>query len=221
MERCVTAAHRRGRCPPPARPDPVPVGGFFVAGTLPPEDRPRVAIVGSRAPSAGGERTTYALARGLAAAGVVVVSGLARGIDAAAHRGALDGGGVTVAFLGCGLDVVYPRSSRRLAEEIPARGALVSEYEPGAPPLPYRFVERNRLVAAYTAGTLVVEAGAKSGALITAGSGAWSWGGSCGRCPAIRAGRARGAATGCCATARGWCSTRSICWRRWVCSRGA
>jgi DNA processing protein len=146
-----------------------PCRRLFVTGTLPPEDHPRVAVVGSRAPSAGGERTTYELARGLAAAGVVVVSGLARGIDAAAHRGALDGGGVTVAFLGCGLDVVYPRSSRRLAEEIPARGALVSEYEAGAPPLPYRFVERNRLVAAYTAGTLVVEAGAKSGALITAG----------------------------------------------------
>jgi DNA processing protein len=98
-----------------------------------------------------------------------VVSGLARGIDAAAHEGALDAGGVTVAFLGSGLDVVYPRTSRLLAAAIPARGALVSEYPPGTPPLPFRFVERNRLVAAWTRGTVVVEAGAKSGALITAG----------------------------------------------------
>jgi DNA processing protein len=99
----------------------------------------------------------------------VVVSGLARGIDAAAHRGALDGGGITVAFLGCGVDVVYPTSSREIAERIPERGALVSEYAPGTPPLPYQFVHRNRLVAAYTLGTVVVEGGAKSGALITAG----------------------------------------------------
>ncbi len=148
---------------------PRPCRRLYLAGTLPPASAPRVAMVGSRSPSPGGERRAYALARGLASAGVVVVSGLARGIDAAAHRGALDAGGTTVGFLGCGIDVIYPKSSRRIAAEIPERGALLSEYEPGSPPLPYRFVERNRLVAAYTRGTLVVEAGAKSGALITAG----------------------------------------------------
>jgi DNA processing protein len=100
---------------------------------------------------------------------VAVVSGLARGIDAADHQGALDGGGITVAFLGSGLDVLYPKSSRSIAEAIPSRGALVSEYPPGALPFPGRFVERNRLVAGYTLGTVVVEAGAASGALITAG----------------------------------------------------
>jgi len=109
------------------------------------------------------------VAHALARAGVVVVSGLARGIDLASHEGALDAGGNTVAFLGAGTDVLYPRSSRQVAKRIPGRGALVSEYSPGTPPLPFRFVERNRLVAAYTRGTLVVEAGEKSGALITAG----------------------------------------------------
>ena len=126
-------------------------------------------MVGSRSPSPGGRRTAYEIARGLARAGVVVVSGLARGIDAASHRGALDGGGITVAFLGNGVDVIYPKSSRDLAAAIPARGALVSEYPPGTAPVPWRFVARNRLVAAYTVGTVVVEAGARSGALITAG----------------------------------------------------
>jgi DNA processing protein len=126
-------------------------------------------MVGSRSPSPGGRRTAYEIARGLARAGVVVVSGLARGIDAASHRGALDGGGITVAFLGNGVDVIYPKSSRDLAAAIPARGALVSEYAPGTAPVPWRFVARNRLVAAYTAGTVVVEAGPRSGALITAG----------------------------------------------------
>ncbi len=146
-----------------------PCPRLYVRGALPPPDRPRVAVVGSRSPSPGGVHTAYEIARGLARAGVVVVSGLARGIDSAAHRGALDGGGPTVAFLGNGTDVIYPASSRALAAEIAARGALAGEYPPGAPPLPYRFVARNRLVAAYTRGTLVVEAGAKSGALITAG----------------------------------------------------
>jgi DNA processing protein len=142
---------------------------LYVIGDLPPPTLPRVAMVGSRSPSPGGRRTAYEIARGLARAGVVVVSGLARGIDAASHRGALDGGGITVAFLGSGADVIYPKSSRDLAAAIPARGALVSEYPLGSAPVPWRFVERNRLVAAYTAGTLVVEAGPRSGALITAG----------------------------------------------------
>jgi DNA processing protein len=148
---------------------PDPCLRLFVRGTLPEGGAPRVAVVGSRTPSWSGRRTAHAIAFGLARAGVVVVSGLARGIDAAAHEGALDAGGVTLAFLGTGVDVLYPRSCRRLAERIPDRGALISEYEPGSPPLPYHFVLRNRLVAAYTKGVLVVEAGPQSGALITAG----------------------------------------------------
>ena len=142
---------------------------LYVCGSLPAEQVPKVAVVGSRTPSPSGRHTAYEIGRGLARAGVVVVSGLARGIDAAAHQGALDAGGITVAVLGSGVDVVYPRSSRELAATIPERGALVSEYPQGTPPLPHQFVHRNRLVAAYTLGTLVVEGGARSGALITAG----------------------------------------------------
>jgi DNA processing protein len=146
-----------------------PCRALYVRGRLPEVRSTRVAVVGSRSASPSGRRIAYEIAYGLARAGVTVVSGLARGIDSAAHQGALDAGGITVGFLGSGLDVLYPRSSRKLAEQIPERGALVSEYPPGTPPLPYQFVERNRLVAAYTRGTLVVEAGARSGALITAG----------------------------------------------------
>lgn len=146
-----------------------PCRGLHVLGVLPADPLPRVAVVGSRTPSASGRHVAYELGRELGRAGVVVVSGMARGIDAAAHRGALDGGGTTVAFLGCGIDVVYPASSREIAERIPEQGALVSEYPSGTPPLPYQFVHRNRLVAAYTLGTVVVEGGSKSGALITAG----------------------------------------------------
>jgi len=151
----------RSLCPPCRR--------LYIRGRLPAEGRPRVAVVGSRTPSGSGRRVAYDLGWGLARAGIVVVSGMARGIDAAAHRGAADAGGITVAFLGNGVDVVYPRSHRELAASILERGALVSEYPDGTPPLPYHFVARNRLVAAYTRGTAVVEAGAKSGALITAG----------------------------------------------------
>lgn len=146
-----------------------PCRGLYVRGRLPDDPRHRVAVVGSRTPSAGGRRVAYDLGWTLARAGVIVVSGMARGIDAAAHLGAVDAGGTTVAFLGNGVDVIYPRRHRRLAAAIRERGALVSEYPDGTPPLPYHFVARNRLVAAYTRGTVVVEAGARSGALITAG----------------------------------------------------
>ncbi len=156
------------RIPAALRGLPRPCRRLYLRGALPPDPVPRVAVVGSRSPSPSGEETAYALGRNLARAGVAVVSGLARGIDAAAHRGALDGGGVSVGFLGSGIDVPYPRTSRELIAELPRCGAVLSEYPPGVPPLPWRFVERNRLVAAYTAGTVVVEAGARSGALITA-----------------------------------------------------
>jgi len=146
---------------------PEPCRTLHVHGSLPDSHLPRVAVIGSRRPSPGGRRMAHALAFGLARAGVVVVSGLARGIDATAHQGALDAGGITIAFLGSGLDVIYPRTSRDIAAAIPERGALLSEYAPGMQPLPYHFVRRNRLVAAYTRGVVVVEAGPDSGALIT------------------------------------------------------
>ena len=108
------------------------------------------------------------LARELASAGLVVVSGLARGVDGEAHRGALEGGGRTVAVLGCGIDRDYPRSHAELARRIVASGAVVSEYPPGVEPAPWRFPARNRIIAALSLATVVVEARERSGALITA-----------------------------------------------------
>jgi DNA processing protein len=126
-----------------------------------------VAVVGARACSAYGTAVATSFARRLAESGVIVVSGLARGVDAAAHRGALEGG-VTVAVLGCGIDRDYPRSHAGLAERIAERGLLVSEYPPGVEPAPWRFPARNRIVAGLCLATVVVEARARSGALITA-----------------------------------------------------
>jgi len=108
------------------------------------------------------------LARELAAAGVVVVSGLARGIDGEAHRGALDADGLTIAVLGCGIDRDYPAAHRELARRICARGLVVSEYAPGVEPAPWRFPARNRIIAGLCAATVVVEARERSGSLITA-----------------------------------------------------
>jgi len=133
-----------------------------------PCDRVAVAVVGTRSPTAVGKNIAFELARDLSSAGVTVVSGLAMGIDAAAHRGALEGGGRTIACLGTGVDVPYPRMNAALFEEIPQRGALLSEYEPGAEALPWRFPKRNRIIAGLSLGVVVVEAGKKSGALITA-----------------------------------------------------
>src|SRR5204862_2603998 len=115
-----------------------------------------------------GAHVARELARGIAAAGVVVVSGLARGIDGWAHRGALEAGGDTAAVLGCGIDRDYPRAHAQLAAQIAATGVIVSEYPPGVAPAPWRFPARNRIVAGLTLGTLVVEARERSGALITA-----------------------------------------------------
>lgn len=140
---------------------------LYVEGEILPEDRLAVAIVGTRQPTALGLEIAYEMARDLASVGVTVVSGLAIGIDAAAHRGALEKGR-TIACLGCGTDVAYPRSNRELWKVIPSRGALISEYPPGTVPLKWHFPQRNRLISGLSLGVVVVEAGLKSGALVTA-----------------------------------------------------
>ena len=127
-----------------------------------------VAVVGSRAPTGPGWEFTRVLSGDLAAAGWTVFSGMARGIDAAAHKGALRSGGRTVAVLGCGVDVAYPREHAELRDEILEKGAVLSEYPPGSPPLPHRFPERNRIVSGLSRGVIVAEAPERSGALITA-----------------------------------------------------
>jgi DNA processing protein len=127
-----------------------------------------VAIVGARSCSSYGRSVARSLAREVAAAGLVVVSGMARGIDGEAHRGALEAGGITVAVLGCGIDRDYPAGHAELARRIRERGLVVSEYEPGVEPAPWRFPARNRIIAGLCAATIVVEARERSGALITA-----------------------------------------------------
>lgn len=146
--------------------DPPP--GLFVRGAMPVADHLAVAIVGSRRPTPYGLAVAEKLASELAQAGVVVVSGMARGIDSSAHRGVLDAGGLTVAVLGCGVDVVYPRENRRLMEEIIAGGTVISEYPLGSTPEPWHFPVRNRIISGISKAVVVVEAGERSGALITA-----------------------------------------------------
>lgn len=143
-------------------PDPL-----WARGDLTVLDRPTVAIVGTRRATAYAERVTRELARSLARAGACVVSGLARGVDAAAHLGALDVGGATCAVLGTGLDVVYPRGHAALQAEIASRGLVLSELEANDAAHRGSFPERNRIIAAAASLTIVVEAGVKSGALLT------------------------------------------------------
>jgi len=129
---------------------------------------PAVAIVGSRAGSPYALAVAEHLAADLAARGIVVVSGLARGVDSAAHQGALSAGGATIGVLGCGADVIYPREHRRLAAAMRAQGAILSELVPGTPPLPHFFPLRNRIISGLSRAVVVIEAGEKSGSLITA-----------------------------------------------------
>ncbi|HTL14091.1 MAG TPA: DNA-processing protein DprA [Thermomonas sp.] len=150
---------RRIASPPPM---------LFVAGDPGLLWRPAVAVVGSRAATAGGRANAAAFARALAAAGLCVASGLAAGIDAAAHAAALEVGGATVAVLGTGPDVPYPPRHRPLLDRVAAHGAVVSEHPPGTGPLRQHFPSRNRILAGLSLGVLVVEAAERSGALITA-----------------------------------------------------
>ena len=146
-------------------PDPPPV--LWARGALGPCLR-AVAIVGSRFATPHGLEVGAGLGQGLARAGFDVVSGLARGVDAASHRGALRGGGRTIAVLGCGVDVVYPPEHARLAEGIASGGALVSEFAPGVPPHGWHFPRRNRVISGISLGVVIVEAAQRSGSLITA-----------------------------------------------------
>ena len=129
---------------------------------------PQLAMVGSRSPTAGGLQTARGFARYLSECGLTIVSGLATGIDGASHQGALEGISGTIAVLGCGPDVLFPRSHARLTAEIAAAGVIISEYAPGTPPLGAHFPRRNRIIAGMSVGTLVVEAARRSGSLITA-----------------------------------------------------
>jgi len=141
---------------------------LYVNGDVDTLHLPSLAIIGSRNPTRGGLRNSVEFARHLAQQGFSIASGLAEGIDTAAHRGALDGGGKTVAFLGHGIDRVYPAANRDLAHAISENGALVTEYPLGTRPLRWHFPERNRLISGLCLGTLVIEAARRSGSLITA-----------------------------------------------------
>lgn len=145
-----------------------PPACLFIKGDLLPEDRMSVAVVGTRTPSGYGIGVTERVVAEIAAQGVTIISGLARGVDGIAHRAALEASGRTIAILGSGIDEIYPWEHRRLASSIIERGALLSEYPPGTAPEGHHFPARNRIIAGLALGVIVVEAAERSGALITA-----------------------------------------------------
>jgi DNA processing protein len=149
-----------------ALPDPPPV--LYIKGALPELWERSVSVVGTRNPTRNGKISARNMAYSIALQDVAVVSGMARGIDTAAHTGALEAGGRTVAVLGSGVDVVYPKENRELYDRIVECGAVISEFRPGTPPLSGNFPRRNRIIAALSAATIVSEGGEKSGARITA-----------------------------------------------------
>jgi DNA processing protein len=141
---------------------------LYVDGNVEVLNDPQLSIVGSRNPTPGGRETAFEFAATLAGCGLAITSGLAEGIDTAAHRGALSAQGITIAVLGSGVDVIYPRGNLSLSEEIGIQGAMVSEFPLGTPPRREHFPQRNRLIATLSLGTLVIEAARRSGSLITA-----------------------------------------------------
>jgi DNA processing protein len=147
---------------------PAPPPVLYVKGTLTEEDAWAIAVVGTRRASAYGREVTRHLTKTLACSGITIVSGLARGIDAVGHKTALEAGGRTIAVLGCGIDRIYPPEHRKLAQEIVAHGALVSDYPLGTEPEGRNFPPRNRIISGLSLGVLITEAGKGSGALITA-----------------------------------------------------
>jgi len=157
------------RYPPLLLDTPNPPAELYVAGDPEVLTLPQLAVVGSRNATGGGLQAARQFAAYLAQRGLTITSGLALGVDAAAHEGALEGGGLTIGVLGHGPDIIYPQLNAALAERILAEGALVSEFPPGAPVRRNQFPQRNRIIAGLSIGTLVVEAGMNSGSLITAG----------------------------------------------------
>jgi len=142
---------------------------LYLRGELRRKDELAVAVVGSRKTSAYGREVTERIGRDLARHGVTVVSGMARGIDSVAHQGALQGGGRTIAVLGCGVDVIYPSENRNLFHQIIEQGAVLSEFPMGSPPEAGHFPRRNRIISGLSIGVVIVQASAESGSLITAG----------------------------------------------------
>lgn len=141
---------------------------IWYMGKLPENNSPGLAIVGARNCSSYGKNMAFEFARILAEEGIDIISGLAAGIDGEAHKGAIAGGGKTFGIMGCGVDICYPAGNRNIYEQIKNQGGILSEYEPGSPPLAYHFPRRNRLIGALADAVLVIEAKEKSGSLITA-----------------------------------------------------
>ncbi|MEO8541555.1 MAG: DNA-processing protein DprA [bacterium] len=156
------------RYPPWLREIVDPPSVLWVRGRVPLFDRPAVAVVGSRQATPAGLEMGRHLGQGLAVVGLHVVSGLARGVDGASHEGALAAAGLTTAVLGCGPDIVYPSEHRDLATRVAASGGVISEFPPGTPPLSHHFPLRNRIISGLSRAVIVIEAGERSGSLITA-----------------------------------------------------
>lgn len=142
---------------------------LYYIGTLPPKRQPTIAIVGTRKPTAYGKEVAYKFAYDLAKRGVIIISGLALGIDAIGHRACLDAGGTTIAVLGNGLHKIYPSTNRKLGEDIIDKGgSIISEFQEGVEPLPFNFLKRNRIISGLADAVIIIEAASRSGTLNTA-----------------------------------------------------